>query len=359
MKDALQTLGNARMLPAIGIPPEILSLRDAKLPEKLLLAIYAADPSTKRVRRALSMTRAGWRKLEQRLIGKRLLTVLGGSHLVHVPGLVYTGHDDGGHFVSEKPTTKKRERVAGHASTAAQASAAALVIPAPLLGFKYLSASEKVLLAYYAANPDASNVEVVATLGVSTSGLKKLKSDLLERQVLIASDEGYTIRLPGHVLVRDSQGSHFVSESDAEKSGHKVAHDAPRLTPAKDVYKHWRSSIAQLSRNRHVGPSYLLSVTTKMIKRIEDESPEGPEREDALAEMRNAENLYFAADFIYDNIPRKYEAKCLALIGSATPEQLVGFRTKADAMLLAGMPEPKLLGMVTNSISPDTHEATG
>ena len=72
--------------------------------------------------------------------------------------------------------------------------------------------------------------------------------------------------------------------------------------------------------------------------------------------MRNAENLYFAADFIYDNIPRKYEAKCLALIGSATPEQLVGFRTKVDALLLAGMPEPKLLGMVTNSISPDTHE---
>jgi hypothetical protein len=345
------------MLSAIAIPAEILALRKAKLPEKLLLAIYAADPSTKRVRRALSMTRAGWRKLEQRLIDKGLLTVLGGRHMVHVPGLVYTGHEDGGHFVSEKPTTKKRARVADHGSTAAQASTAALVIPAPLLGFKYLSASEKVLLAYYAANPAAANVEVAATLGVSASGLKKLKSDLVERQVPIASDVGYTIRLPGYVLVRDSQGGHFVAESDAEKSGHKVAHATPRLTPAKDVYKHWQSSIAQLSRNRHVGPSYLLSVTTKMIKRIEDESPEGPEREGALAVMKQAENALFARDVLNDFLQR-CAAKAMQWLDSATPEQLTDFRQKVEPRVLAGTTPPKLLAFFKEPLPANDKQKT-
>ena len=71
------------------------------------------------------------RKLAQRLIGKGLLTVLGGRHMVHVPGLVYTGHEDGGHFVSEKPTTKSRENVADHGwSLPRQTVTDALVISA-------------------------------------------------------------------------------------------------------------------------------------------------------------------------------------------------------------------------------------
>ena len=42
---------------ALVIPPQILTLKNTKLSEKLLLTIYADDPTTKQVRRALSATR--------------------------------------------------------------------------------------------------------------------------------------------------------------------------------------------------------------------------------------------------------------------------------------------------------------
>ena len=75
------------MIKPVTIPLQILALKNAKLPEKLLLSMYAADPVTTRVLRALSMTRAGLRRLEQRLIDKGLLSEAGARHVVHVLGL--------------------------------------------------------------------------------------------------------------------------------------------------------------------------------------------------------------------------------------------------------------------------------
>ncbi len=77
------------LIKPVIIPAKILALRKAKLPEKLLLATYAADPATKRVRRAMSMTRADLRKIEQRLIEKELLTVLGGRHMVRMAATLF------------------------------------------------------------------------------------------------------------------------------------------------------------------------------------------------------------------------------------------------------------------------------
>lgn len=212
-------------------------------------------------------------------------------------------------------------------------------------------ASEKMLLAYYAANPGAQNKSVLRNLRVSRAGLKRLKGGLISKRVLIQTDNGYTVRLPGLVLVRDSDGGHFVPESEAAKKGHKVAYPAPKLTPPKDVYNRWLACLKPMRDQPSATPSYWLGLTTSKIKQVEEECPEGPEREATLAEMKQAENLYFAKDFVYDNIPRKYEAKCLALVDSATPEQLVTFREKVQGMTLAGLPEPRLLGMVTTTIS--------
>jgi hypothetical protein len=50
---------SSTQIKSVVISPEILSLKGAKLPEKLMLAMYAADPATTLVRRALSITRAG------------------------------------------------------------------------------------------------------------------------------------------------------------------------------------------------------------------------------------------------------------------------------------------------------------
>ena len=206
------------------------------------------------------------------------------------------------------------------------------------------------LLAYYVANPSASHGSVVQTLGISSSGLKKLRRGLLDKHVLVEIGGAYTIRLPGLVLVRDSHGGHFVCESEAVKSGYKIAHPAPKLAPAKDVYRHWESSLKQMCRQPDTTPSYLLSATTNAIKRIEAESPEGAEREAALLKMKKAENVFFARA-VLDEIVKKCEAKALEWVGNATPEQLVTFRQKVEGKILAGMPEPKLLGMVTKVIS--------
>jgi hypothetical protein len=105
-----------------------------------------------------------------------------------------------------------------------------------------------------------------------------------------------------------------------------------------------------MCRQPETTPSYLLSATTNAIKRIEAESPEGPEREAVLSVMKKAENVFFARAAL-NEIVKKCEAKALEWVGNATPEQLVAFREKVEGRMLAGMPEPKLLGMVTKTIS--------
>ncbi|MCX6923479.1 MAG: hypothetical protein NT154_09770 [Verrucomicrobia bacterium] len=335
----------------VVIPPAILTLTSAKLPEKLMLAMLAANPEAKRVFRALSMTGAGLRKLEQRLVAKGLLTVAGDRHMIHVPGLVYIERPAAGHFVPASPATKKEKKVARPVSKTTQADIHPLVVPAELVAFKYLMASEKVVLAYYVAHPAAQTKAVLKNLRLSRAGLKKLKRALTDKRVLIQTGNGYTIRLPGLVLVQDSDGGHFVPESEVVKKGYKVAYPAPKLTPAKDVYNRWLACLKPMRGQPSATPSHFLGLTTGKIKQMEEESPPGPEREHFLMAMKKAEDYYFAADFVYDYIPRKYEEKFAALIGSATPDQLAMVRKKVEAMMLAGLPEPKLLGMVTKAIS--------
>jgi hypothetical protein len=339
------------MLKAVTILPEIISLQNTTPPGKLLLGIYSCDPTVKWVLRAMSMTRAGLRKLEQRLIHKRLLSEAGARHMVHVPGFVYTHYPDAGHFVPDSSTSKSEKKVANRASKTTQADIRPLVVPAELLEFRYLTASAKMLLAYFISSPGAKNERVVQTLGMSLSGLKKLKQGLLKKKVLVQTGDGYTIRLPGLFLVRDSHGGRFVSELEVLKNGYEVAHPAPKLVPTKDVYNEWKSSLKKICRQPDTTPSYLLSFTTNMIERLKAGSAESPQREAALAVMKKAENVFFAKDFVYDNIPRKYEAKFMQLVDSATPEQLVALRSKIEGMMVGGLPEPKLLGMVTKAIA--------
>ncbi|HPY32017.1 MAG TPA: hypothetical protein PLT00_15805 [Verrucomicrobiota bacterium] len=181
--------------------------------------------------------------------------------------------------------------------------------------------------------------------------MKKLKNTLLERQVLIASNEGYTIRLPGHVLVPDSQGSHFVTESEAIKNGYKTALPTPRLVPALDLCKEWAHHIKYLRTLHDIEFGWLQEYTEKMRKRVEVESPDGSERDQALALMKANEDRYFALQYVYENIPRKHEAEYRKQVDKGTPEQLADFRERVEGMSLAGLPEPKQLALATDAIS--------
>jgi hypothetical protein len=333
------------------IPVEILGLKGSKLPEKLLLAMCVADPAPTRVCRALGMTSAGVRKLTQRLVAKGLLTVAGDRYVVHLPGLVNIEHQTSGQSVSHSSTTQNKKKVTRRESKVAQVDIEPLVVPAELVAFKYLMASEKLLLAYYLAHPAAQTKTILMNLRLSRAGLKKLRGRLIANCVLIRTSIGFSIRLPGLLVVQGPDGGHFVPESEALKNGYKVACAAPKLTPARDVYIRWRKCLKLLLRQPSTTPSDLLSSTSARIKQAEEECREGLERDAVLAEMKKHEDHYVVEDFVYNNIPRKHEAKCLALIRSATPAQLLLFREKVGAMMQAGLPEPKLLEMVTKTIS--------
>lgn len=338
-------------LTPVTMPVAILTFKKAKLPEKLLLAMFAADPKATRVRLVMSMTRAGLRKLEQRLVQKKLLSLESGRYMVHIPDIVHIDQLNDGHFVSSSHATKNQKKVARPLSKTTPTDITQLPVPEEILRTKYLKASEKVLLAFFTANPSSTNERVLATLGLSSSGLKKLKSGLLRKRVLISTGTGFTIRLPGYVLVRDSNGGHFISEPDAAKTGYKVATPAPKLTPAADIFDAWAIRDKKLLRP---GTPFgeLQSYTAKMLRRVESESPDSPEREVALRRMKQKEDFYFALQFVYENIPRRHEPHYTKLICNGTPEQLAAFRERVEGMTLAGgLPEPKLLALLTKSIS--------
>ena len=180
-------------------------------------------------------------------------------------------------------------------------------------------------------------------MGISASGLKKLKRGLLDKQVLVPISGGYTVRLPGHVLIRDETGSCFVSESEAEASGHVVTSPSPRLVPAMDIHRTWLAHFNYfISINEP--PSFLFFYTEKMLKRVETESPEGAERDRVLETLRNMSNSTFAIGFVAENAPKKNEPQLIDQIIHATPEQWAAFREQAEGMQLAGLTPQNLLG---------------
>jgi hypothetical protein len=328
-------------LKPVEIPVAILNLTDATLSEKLLLALIAAstDGKYKPACRALGISKAGLRKLTARLAEKRLLTETNGHRLIHIPGFVYKLPPAGGSFVSSSEGAIIQKKVAPRqvlAETALDASP--LTIPAELLDFKYLTASAKMLLAVYVTNPGATNSQVINLLGISLSGLKKIKRALLARHVLVAAANGYTVRLPGLLLVE----GHFLSEAEAVQNGHKVP-PTPRLIPARIIAKELDRALLQLRHRRDTIPSQLFDRVGRALQLIESQSPEGPEREAILKKVRDMENFYFAWTYVFENVPRVHELQCTKLIFNATPDQLAVFRERAEGLKLAGNAPKKLL----------------
>ena len=300
----------------ITIPPAIMAIT-ATPAEKLALAIYAADPviTPWRVHRALSVTPVGLKKLKARLRGKGFLE---------------------GHKVSVFKASENVHKVA-------PPDASPLYVHAELLDIRYLLASEKVLCAFYAAHPDAINERVCRELGISPSGLKKLKRGLIDKLVLVPTSAGHTVRLPGYVLIREKAGSRFIPEAEAIASGHVVTLPSPRLVPAMDIYRAWSAHFDYLI-SKNESPSTHLWYTEKMIKRVEAESPDSPERDTVLETLRNLSNVDYAMDFVSSNAPKNDEQRLVNQISSGTPEQWAAFRVQVEGAQLAGIPPQKLLG---------------
>jgi hypothetical protein len=196
-------------------------------------------------------------------------------------------------------------------------------------------------------DPGAQNRQIFDALNLSKSGLKRLKRDLIRKHVLISCDTGFTVRLPGLILIRDGEGSHFVPESGAAKTGYKMDLPAPRLTPPSDLLKIWTEEMNDITKRPcEYPPWHPVSLTAGMVKRVEIECAEGPERDRVLATMKEAGDRIFARNFVLESAH-----KLLAIVDSATPAQLAAVREKAEGLMLSGRAEPKLLGMFTTAIS--------
>jgi hypothetical protein len=309
----------------VTVPPEILALPDTTLSEKLALAIFAADPKATgwRVLLPLSLTRVGFRKLKTKLGAKGLLT---------------------GHKVSGFEAQQTAQKVAQPCNKPAAApDTGSLLVHAELLDIKYLMASEKIILAFYIAHPDATNVRVFTELDISPAGLKKLKAGLIEKQVLVPINGGFTVRLPGLVLVRDEQGGHFLSETEAVENGQIIAHASPKLIPALDIFRKWIDYDNHLEKSG-ASPGSRQCYADKMAKRVENESPDCPKRADVLGGLKNYANVCFALEFVRENASKKVEKQLINQVVSATPELLAVFREQVEGMALAGVQPQKLLG---------------
>jgi len=98
-----------------------------------------------------------------------------------------------------------------------------LNIPPAILALADVTASEKLLLSLYAAEPDARNYRALEVLGVGLSGLKKIKHRLISKGLLRITANGYKVLVEGLTPAPKEAGGHLVSKSDAIEKEHKVA----------------------------------------------------------------------------------------------------------------------------------------
>ena len=80
-------------------------------------------------------------------------------------------------------------------------------------------------------------------------------------------------------------GSRFIPEAEAAASGHVVTLPSPRLVPAVDILRTWSVHFKSLSKNSP--QSSLLYYAEKMLKRVENESSEGEERDRVLKTLKS------------------------------------------------------------------------
>jgi hypothetical protein len=85
-----------------------------------------------------------------------------------------------------------------------------LIIPPALLALAGVTASEKLLLALYAAEPKAKNRRALHVLGVGASGLKKIKLRLKTKGFLRTTAASYEVQVPGLNIEAEAGEGHLL-----------------------------------------------------------------------------------------------------------------------------------------------------
>lgn len=225
-----------------------------------------------------------------------------------------------------------------------------LTIPPAILGLTDVTASEKMLLALYAASPDATNYRALKVLGVGLSGLKKMKRRLFTKGLLKSTATGYQTLVPGLTPDADAAGGHLVANSGGIENENKVAPPPARLKKEQSLVEIWDNHVEVYAQALRFGtyPATLEMLSQKFLDFVTSEvPPDCPARDKALANLTARRDYWFAASYIDDNYPRNSRRKYAMVIGRATPEELAAFRTAVGQAKLNGTKPVLLLEQLT------------
>jgi len=112
-----------------------------------------------------------------------------------------------------------------------------LQIPPAILAIRDATPSEKMLLSIYLNEPSVSSYRTIRILGVSRSGLKKIKGRLIAKGLLRPTIDGYRVIAPGLVPASEGGKGHFVTKSEAGSEMEKVAPRLRRMASIKEIQR--------------------------------------------------------------------------------------------------------------------------
>jgi hypothetical protein len=211
-----------------------------------------------------------------------------------------------------------------------------LNIPTAILNLPDATPSEKLLLALYLTNPEASNRMAIKAVGVGASGLKKIRKRLIAKNWLRPTAHGYRLTIPGLEATPEAEAGHFFPKSKATEKENKVA-PARKVESLEEIIRSYCEDYVWLTKEPgKYDHLFVVELTRKTLDQLESDVPDGPLKERAVEALTNQDNKYYAWDYALNNWSRKDQQKAGRQIIDATPEQLAALRTAIDQAQLPG-----------------------
>ncbi len=216
----------------------------------------------------------------------------------------------------------------------------AITIPVSIMALVDATSSEKMLLALYARDPHARNHQALKVLGVSLSGLKKIKNRLIDKGWWRMTANGHQVSVPGMDPVPADEEGHFVTKSEAIQNEHKVASIARVQSPV-EILRDYESCYYEMSKGGNITTIYRL--TENALRTLDSVLPEGPTKDAIIADLTVRRDAFQALSYVSLNAPAKEFKKWDQMIGTASPEKLALMCVHIQGAQLAGAKPVHLL----------------
>jgi len=205
-------------------------------------------------------------------------------------------------------------------------------IPASIAALP-LAINEKIVLAHIDRFPGSSNAQLAKLIGSSHRGAENLLRRLRQQGYVKSYGKGRARR---HQLSFPVE-HHIFSGADNAASSTAKAHFScegrphPKLRTVRQelsLLQEFDESLAiinELCAHHDPFPEAIVSLYSRILKRIVDEAPESTAKVAAVKELTRCRDGFVAISFAR-RLPRKFQAHAARLIRTATPEKLAQFR---------------------------------